>query len=88
VKNKKANYKGMTEAKVKSKSCLYDLLPCANRVSVGVIVFNATFNNMSFLSWQSVLLMEETGVTGNFLNFSFIALGQHLAEVAVATESK
>jgi len=26
------------------------------------MVFNAIFNNISVLSWQSVLLMEETGV--------------------------
>jgi hypothetical protein len=26
------------------------------------MVFNATFNNISVLSWQSVLLVEETGV--------------------------
>jgi len=26
---------------------------------VRVIVFNSTFNNISILSWQSVLLMEE-----------------------------
>ena len=25
------------------------------------MVFNATFNNISVISWQSVLLMEETG---------------------------
>ena len=25
------------------------------------MVFNATFNNISFISWQSVLLVEETG---------------------------
>jgi hypothetical protein len=29
-----------------------------------VIVFNATFNNISGISWQSVLLVEETGVPG------------------------
>jgi hypothetical protein len=29
---------------------------------VRVMVFNATFNNISVLSWQSVLLVEETGV--------------------------
>jgi hypothetical protein len=29
---------------------------------VGFVVFNATFNNISALSWQSVLLVEETGV--------------------------
>ena len=26
------------------------------------MVFNATFNNISVLLWQSVLLVEETGV--------------------------
>jgi len=29
---------------------------------VMVMVFNATFNNISVISWQSVLLVEETGV--------------------------
>jgi hypothetical protein len=28
------------------------------------MVFNATFNNISAISWRSVLLMEETGVPG------------------------
>jgi hypothetical protein len=28
------------------------------------MVFNATFNNISVISWQSVLLMEETEVPG------------------------
>jgi len=27
-----------------------------------VTVFNSTFNNISVISWQSVLLVEETGV--------------------------
>ena len=27
-----------------------------------VVVFNATFNNISLLSWRSALLVEETGV--------------------------
>jgi hypothetical protein len=31
---------------------------------VRVIVFNATFNNISVMSWQSVLLVEETGIPG------------------------
>jgi hypothetical protein len=31
-------------------------------VRVRVIVFNATFNNISVISWRSVLLVEETGV--------------------------
>jgi len=29
-----------------------------------VIVLNATFNNISVISWLSVLLVEETGVPG------------------------
>jgi hypothetical protein len=28
------------------------------------MVFNVTSNNISFISWWSVLLMEETGVPG------------------------
>ena len=28
------------------------------------MVFNATFNNISVILWQSVLLVEETGVPG------------------------
>jgi hypothetical protein len=31
---------------------------------VCLIVFNATFNNISVISWRSVLLVEETGVPG------------------------
>jgi hypothetical protein len=29
-----------------------------------VMVFNTTFNNISAISWWSVLLVEETGVSG------------------------
>ena len=28
------------------------------------MVFNATFNNISVISWRSVLLVEKTGVLG------------------------
>ena len=28
------------------------------------MVFNATFNNISVISWESVLLVEETGLPG------------------------
>jgi hypothetical protein len=31
---------------------------------VCLLVFNATFNNISVISWQSVLLVEETGGPG------------------------
>ena len=33
-----------------------------SRVRVRVMVFNATFNNISVITWQSVLLVEETRV--------------------------
>jgi hypothetical protein len=33
-------------------------------IRVRIMVFNATFNNISVISWQSVLLMEEPGVPG------------------------
>jgi hypothetical protein len=31
---------------------------------VGFMVFNATFNNISVISWRSVLMVEETGEAG------------------------
>jgi len=31
---------------------------------IWIMVFNATFNNISAISWWSVLLVEETGVPG------------------------
>ena len=34
-------------------------------VLVWFMVFNASFNNISVISWWSVLLMEETGVPGD-----------------------
>jgi len=37
---------------------------------VGFMVFNATFNNISVISWRSVLLVEETGVPGEITNLS------------------
>jgi hypothetical protein len=33
-------------------------------VMVWFMVFNATFNNILVISWLSVLLVEETGVSG------------------------
>ena len=33
---------------------------------VCLMVFNATFNNISVILWQSVLLVEETGVSGEY----------------------
>jgi hypothetical protein len=44
----------------------YDLCFSAVGVRFGLwlMVFNATFNNISVISWRSVLLVEETGVPG------------------------
>jgi hypothetical protein len=36
-------------------------------MGVWVAVFNTTFNNISLISWRSVLLVEETGVPGENL---------------------
>jgi hypothetical protein len=33
--------------------------------NIRVMVFNATFNNISVISWQSVLLVEETVIPGS-----------------------
>jgi hypothetical protein len=30
----------------------------------GVMMFNATYNNISVVSWRSVLLVEEAGASG------------------------
>ena len=35
-----------------------------NRVRVKAIVFTATFNNISVISWRSVLMVEQTRVPG------------------------
>jgi len=33
---------------------------------VRVMMFNATFNNISVILWRSALLVEETGVPGEY----------------------
>jgi hypothetical protein len=35
---------------------------CTVFVGLGVMVFNATFSNISVIPWSSVLLVAETGV--------------------------
>ena len=37
---------------------------CNDQGKVWLIVFNATFNNISVTLWRSVLLVEEIGVPG------------------------
>ena len=40
-------------------SIFYESIPV---LPVCLMVFNATFNNISAISWGSILLVEETGV--------------------------
>ena len=54
---------------ISNKSCLISFFikhvkPKSNTVSCFFLVFNATFNNISVISWPSVLFMDETGVPG------------------------
>jgi hypothetical protein len=43
---------------------------------MGLVVFNTNFNNISVISWRSVLLVEETG-----------GLGENHQPVPVTTET-
>ena len=44
--------------------CSDDLNPHLGIELVWFMVLNATFSNISVISWRSVLLVEETGVPG------------------------
>ena len=44
----------------------------ANDGLVWFMVFNATFNHISVISWQSVLLVDETGIPGKTTELSQI----------------
>jgi hypothetical protein len=39
---------------------------------MGLEVFNAMWNNISVISWQSVLLVEETGVPQKYSSKKFL----------------
>ena len=45
---------------------------------VSVMVFNATFNNISVISWRSVLLVKKTGVPGENLNLSQVIISHNV----------
>jgi hypothetical protein len=57
------NFKSLGTRKPKG---LYQLrLSMPNLDGFGwIMVFNATFNNISVISWRSFLLVEESGVPG------------------------
>ena len=44
---------------------------------LGVMVFNATFNNISVILWRSVLLVEETGSHWQILSLNVISSTHH-----------
>ena len=45
-------------------------------VRVRVVVLNATFNNMSVISWRSALLEEITGIPGEH-HLHFVPVASH-----------
>ena len=53
---------------------------------VWFMVFNATFNNISVISWQSVLLVEETGVPRENLRL-LLQENNQISEIFVANVS-
>ena len=64
---------------------------------LGVMVFNATFNNISVISWLSVLSIEETGVTrendlpaashGQTLSHNVVSSTPHLSGIQTCNVS-
>jgi hypothetical protein len=52
------------------------------------MVFNATFNNISIISWQSVLLVEENGGHGKKdLRQTFVHLAKPTTSMVIGTDS-
>jgi len=63
-------YRGIHRTLLKNK-IMHDISPIpiskkqtSNILMILLVVFSATFNNISVILWQSVLLIEETGVPG------------------------
>jgi hypothetical protein len=48
------------------------------------LVFNATFNNISVISWLSVLLVEETGVPEKTADLSQVMCTDKLSLIVVS----
>ena len=46
---------------------------CVKVYNVRIIVFNVSFNNISVISWRSVLLVGEIGVLGDTLSHNVVS---------------
>jgi len=51
------------------------------------MVFNAIFNNISVISWWSVLLVKETGVPGE-THRTAVSQWQHLSHNVVSSRTR
>ena len=56
-------------------------------VMISVVVFNATFNNISVISWWSIVLVEETRVPGENHRFA-ASRRQTLSHTDVSSTSR
>ena len=61
----------------------YHILQFLPPIRVRVMVFDATFNNISAISWRPVLLVEETGVAGE--NHQPVCKGYSLSHNVVSS---
>jgi len=52
----------MYKNKMRHLNIILDYLTYLSNNGLWIMVFNATFNNISVISWRSVLLVEETRV--------------------------
>jgi len=64
LKEKLKHFGNWSLSKLDHLTCSRPLSFVFITVLVWFMVFNATFNNISVISWRSVLLVEETGVPG------------------------
>ena len=55
------------------------------RKDMGYMVFNATFNNISVILWQSVLLVEETGKKHTDKLYHILLNQEHLTMSRIRT---
>ena len=59
----------------------------AFNLMVRVMVINATFDNISVISWRTVLLMEETGVPQKTTDLSQVTGKLHLTMSRIRNDS-